>query len=158
MSSDRPSSVRGVASGPGQPPVDHGPLGVPRPTVPRVLAEGTQRSLPRRGPPAGAVSPAHHVDADEGVGGDDAWMLAGLEDLGQASSHEGRILICDLTSPIPVGSEPRYRLGASGVERSSDDRRYTYLWAVRRRADGRPIWQTVTADPELRIPAAAPGL
>jgi hypothetical protein len=84
-------------------------------------------------------------------------QLTGLEDLGQATSHGGRHLICDLTSPIAVGSEPRYRLGPPGIERSSADRLFAYRWTLRRRADGRPIWQTLTAVPEVRIAAAAPG-
>ena len=82
---------------------------------------------------------------------------AGRGDLGQSSSGAGRYLICELTSPIFLGSEPCYRLGPPGAERSSAERLYSYQWTVRRRTDGRPIWQTVTASPEIRIMAAAPG-
>jgi hypothetical protein len=78
-------------------------------------------------------------------------------DLGQCSSGAGRYLICELTSPIAVGTEPCYRLGPPGAERSSTDRLYSYQWTVRRRSDNRQVWQTVTASPEIRITAAAPG-
>ncbi len=81
----------------------------------------------------------------------------GFGELGQSTSHGAWDLICDLTSPFAVGAEPRYRLGPAGGERSSPDPRSTYRWTVRDRADGRPIWRTVTAAPELRISAAAPG-
>ncbi len=82
---------------------------------------------------------------------------AGRGDFGPATSHAGRDLICDLTSPIAVGSEPRDRLGPPEAGDIPDDRWTTYRWTVRRRADGCPIWRTVTADPEVRIAAAAPG-
>lgn len=81
----------------------------------------------------------------------------GWSDLGQCSSRAGRYLICELTSPIFLGAEPCYRLEPPGVERSSAERLYSYQWTVRHRPDGRPIWQTVTARPEIRILAAAPG-
>src|SRR5262245_15005482 len=68
--------------------------------------------------------------------------LTSFSEYGQATSHGVRSLICELTSPIAVGSEPRYQLGPRGAERSSADCLYAYRWTVRRRADGRPIWQT----------------
>lgn len=83
--------------------------------------------------------------------------LRRLDDFGQATSRAARSLICDLASPVAVGSEPHYRLGPAGAEHSSATRLYAYQWTVRRRADGRTIWQAVTSAPEIRITAATPG-
>lgn len=81
----------------------------------------------------------------------------GHGEFGQATSHGAWDLICDLSSPFAVGAEPRYRLGPPNGERPPSERRSTYRWTVRDRADGHPIWRTVTPDPEIRIAAAAPG-
>ena len=100
----------------------------------------------------------------------------GFSELGPAVSLGAWDLTCDLPSPIAVGAEPHYRLGMPGGAHASGSaapgsaapgsagslpaspaRRVSYRWTVRDRSDGHPIWRTVTADPELRIAAAAPG-
>ena len=137
------------AAGPGEPPPPSPPLG-------------------RRRTPASSIDPLSHLGAidrafaaiglgPETSGADEPSPLVEEGELGQVSSRAARTLLCDLSSPIVLGSGPRYRLGPPGAERSSADRLYSYQWTVRRRGDDRPVWQTVTPGPEIRIIAAAPG-
>lgn len=181
MSSDRSQSTRGVARGSGAAPAglrapgtqilgSHRARAAALPPLPRGRVGATPA------PPQGRHGAAAARDAEpiqrafDRLSLGDAPVIgspsaspsasplsAGWGDLGQSSSSAARYLICELTSPIAVGSEPCYRLGPPNAERSSADRLYSYQWTVRRRADGRQIWQTVTASPEIRILAAAPG-
>lgn len=173
MGSDHSQSARGSLLVPGRPPVALGGSGLsfgrsrslaagpPPSPLPRGRISATvPPQLPRNAAPDEADSIQRAFDAlalDGSLAQPAAAPPAGWGDLGQSSSRAGRYLICELTSPIAVGAEPCYRLGPPGAERSSSERLYSYQWTVRRRSDGRPIWQTVTASPEIRIMAAAPG-
>lgn len=80
-----------------------------------------------------------------------------LDQFGQAASGVTRNLICDLTSPIRIGSQPFYRMAQHGDELWSANPRHTYQWTVRRRSNNAVVSQQVTATPEVRIPATAAG-
>lgn len=84
-------------------------------------------------------------------------QLRGFGDYGQATQDTTRHLICDLTSPIVLGSEPRYELGQHGDELWASDTRNTYQWKVTERNSGRVRWQATTNQPQVRIPATSPG-
>lgn len=180
MSSDRSQSKEAFARG-SVPAMEYGAQSTRVLVKPRLLAEGSSPIHRRRVRAEGssAERPARpstlsHVEEIESAF--DALVLGGMQpsadpavrparaetsrrfadgDLGQATSNAARHLICDLASPLAVGSEPRYRLGPPGAVRASAE--CQYRWTVRRRHDGYPIWQTVTAAPELRLTAAARG-
>jgi hypothetical protein len=183
MSSDRSQSMDVLARG-SVPAMEYGAAQSTRVLVkPRLLAEGSS-PIHRRGGRAERSSSEHpprpstlsYVEEIESAF--DALVLGGMQpsadlgsrpvraatarrfadgDLGQATSHAARHLICDLASPLAVGSEPRYRLGPPGAMRPSPDCLYQYRWTLRRRKDNAPVWQTVTAAPDLRLTAAARG-
>jgi hypothetical protein len=72
-------------------------------------------------------------------------------EFGQADASADRVLICDLSSPLVVGSQPRYEV----VERTypSD----AYIWTVTDRGNGSQVFLQRTTTPVLRITATRAG-
>lgn len=87
-------------------------------------------------------------------------VLPTIEDnpqaFGQATQGQTRTLICDLTSPLVVGSNPHYCLVQTGDEISALGSKTTYRWSVSSFGDGTSQSQIGQA-PDLVIPCETPG-
>lgn len=137
------------------------PQAIQLPLTRRVRRAARMTSLPpfepSRRPLATRDFGEPRVGTGTGITAGGARRAVELGELGPAASYAGWDLVCDLPSPLVVGAEPWYRLGAPAGAGASGAGGCTYRWAVRERADGSPVWRTSTDKPELRIAAAAPG-
>ncbi len=79
------------------------------------------------------------------------------EEFGQSSTGNTRHLISDLSSPIVVGSEPRFELIQHGSELWATDTEITYRWTITDLTSGNIVFQVTTNEPETRFEANIPG-
>jgi hypothetical protein len=80
------------------------------------------------------------------------------QNFGQATSDVTRTLISDLSSPIVLGSKPRYRVIQHGAEFHSANTTIVFRWVVRDRATNKTVHEISTATiPEAEIPASVIG-
>ena len=79
------------------------------------------------------------------------------ESHGQSATGSSRHLISDLTTPITVGSAPRFELIQHGAELWNPDTEVTYRWSITDNTSGNVVFKETTTEPTTRIRASRAG-
>ena len=79
------------------------------------------------------------------------------EELGQVEHNSTRHLVSDLTSPITVGSVPKYELMQHGQEIWAADSIFTYQWEIIDNGTNTTVASFVTESPETEVQASIAG-